>query len=265
MVHSFAIAPGDKPTDLTKVQSADDRRVYAEAGFVALAEQKPRAEVAKSYYPEMGVDKDEFLRFFGYSISIENYIGNVDKEFAEAIAAARALKVDDHEVFDAIMVCKTKDSKEMLAYGYVKFGSKVLYLLIAQWRAPENNVDTDSYTTIEEIKALHRKEQQKREDDEREYLEAQAAKERHSQKVWGYPLLTLSLLVCAVVIYAPLAHSAGWLAIGYLGSLIVTAVSVIRTLTNGGPWAKISLGIGLANLMGTILCFSYLTHIGVIK
>lgn len=265
MVHSFAFAHSDKSTDFTKAQTTEDRKVYADADFTALAEQKPRVAVAKSHYPEMGDDKDDFLRFFGSLIDIARYVDEVDKEVAGLIAKARSLKVDDVEVFDAIEVRKTQDSNELLAFGQVQFGNSILYFPIVQWRVPGDNVDTDGHTSIEEIKALHRKEQQKREDDEKAYLEAEKAKELRNQKVWDYPLLTLALLMSAAMIYAPLAESAGWLAVGYLGSFVATAAGMVRTMIDTSLWAKIALGVGITDLIGAVFCVSYLTHIGVIK
>lgn len=265
MAHSFAIAPSDKPTDLSKAQDVKDRKVYADAGFTALAEEKPRAELAESHYPEMGDDKGAFLRFFSHFVDIERYVHDVDEEVAELIARARSLKVDDTEVFDVIDVHGTEDGSELLAFGLVQFGDNTLRFPIVQWRVPGDDVDTDSYTTIEEIKELRRKTEQDRKDREEEYLATEKAKQLRNRKVWGYPLLGLTLLMSVVVIYAPLSKSAGWLALGLLGSFIACVAAMIRSAVSKSFLCGIVAGIGFANVIGVLIGMAYLENIGVIK
>lgn len=254
MVHSFALVPSDKPTDLSKAQKSEDGKVYADAGFTTLAEQKPRTEVAKSHYPEMGDDREDFLRFCRYIVDIEQYVDDVDEEVAKAIAAARMLKIGDDKVFDAIDVYRTEDGSELLAFGRVPFGSNVLYYLIVQWRVPGKGIDTDGYTTIEEIRELHRKADQ-----------INSTKMLRSRKVWGYPLLMLVVLVSAVVIYAPVAKSANWLYVGLAGSFIVCITAMLRVAISKSVLCGIVALIGFVDMIGVIVGLSYLENIGVIK
>lgn len=271
MVHSFAIAFSDKPTDLTKAQGAEDRKVYADAGFVALAEQKPRTEAAQARYPEMGEDKETFLHFFRYQVNIGNYVGDVDKEFAAAIGTARTLKVDGHEVFDTIEVRSTTDGSEMLAFGHIQFGGNVLHFLIAQWRIPGDKVD-DGYTTIEEIKELRRAEKealQKREEARREERQAAQAAEKakrlRNQRFWGYPLLAITLLLTAVVIWAPLVKSPGWLMVGLIGSFFACVTAMFRAAVGKSTFCGIVAGIAFANVLGVTIGLTYLENLGIIK
>ena len=266
MVHSFAIAPSDTPTGLTKDQDEDweGRGIYADAGFTALADQEPLVMAARAHYPEMGEDRDDFFRFFSQPVDMENYNIPTPLQVATEIKTARSLFAYDSEVFDRVELRRTDDGSELLAIGVIKFGLNVLHFPIVQWHASSDRVD-DRHTSIEEIKEQHRKEEQERADYEQRCLEEERLKEQRNNKLWGYPLLSLALLLSLVLIYAPLAKAPDWLLVGMIGSCVVAFTGMVRVMLDESKFAKFALAIAVVNVTSVIFSASYLTHIGVIK
>lgn len=255
MVHSFAYDTAGPATDLIKTP---DRRIYAAAGFTALADHQPLVKAAKARYPEMGSDKDDFLRFFRVFVDIENYCDDVDERVAEAIKTARSLKVGDTEVFDRIQLRQNDDGDELLAYATTRFGLNTLYFPIVQWRTTG---DTDEHTSIEEIKALHRDIEQAKKDRE----QAEQTKKLRTQRLLD--VLSVGFIVPAflAILSAAIFTSPVMLFISLFGTIPAILAAAPNAIARNSRYGQVGLALVLVNMLSVILCLSYLTHMGVIK